>query len=72
MLAEAPWASMFHMPQIAIVMGCLTGMAAILGAFWYRIERVKSNNELKRSLVERGMPADEIERIMASGAEEEH
>ncbi len=70
MLASTVWASAFHMPQIAIIMGCLTAIAAVLGVVWYQIEKVKSNNELKRSLVERGMSVEEIERIMASGEEE--
>ena len=70
MFAEAFWSSMFEMPQIAIVAGCVTSIAVVLGVVWYQVERVKSNNELKRSLVDRGMSSEEIERIMEAGEEQ--
>jgi len=70
LLAEAFWSSLFEMPQIAIVMGCLVSIAVVLGIVSYQVERVKSNNELKRSLVDRGMSSEEIERIMEAGEEE--
>lgn len=59
---------LFEMPQIAIAVGGMISVAAILGGIWFQIARVKSNNELKRSLVERGMSVEEIERVMAAGA----
>ena len=70
MLAEVTWSTLFQLPQLAIVMGCLTAMTAIIGIAWYEAEKFKSNTELKRSLVERGMSASEIERIMEAGDEE--
>ena len=70
MLATAFWSSLFQMPQIAIVMGGLAGIAIVLGVIWYQVEKVKSNNELKRSLVERGMSSEEIERIIEAGEEQ--
>lgn len=70
MLADAFWSSLFEMPQIAIVMGSLSSIAVVLGIVWYQVERVKSNNELKRSLVDRGMSSEEIERIMEAGEEQ--
>ena len=42
-------------------------LAAIIGSAWYKMNKVRYENELKRSMVERGMSADEIERIMAAG-----
>jgi hypothetical protein len=71
MLADATWATMFEMPQIAIIMGCLIPIAGILGGIWYKIEKTKSNNELKRSLIDRGFSVEQIERIIAAGEEEE-
>ncbi len=71
MLAETAWSTLFELPQIAIVMGCLTGIAVIVGVVWCNVETTKSNNELKRTLVDRGLPADEIERIMAAGKDED-
>ncbi|HNO76524.1 MAG TPA: hypothetical protein PKN33_00565 [Phycisphaerae bacterium] len=72
MLADSFWSSLFQFPQIAIVMGCLTGMTVIIGVIWSQVERAKSKNELKRSMVERGMTAEEIERIIEAGQDEKN
>ena len=65
MLAKSIWEFVFSMPQIAVIMGCLIPIVAILGSFWYKAQQVRSENELKRTLVERGMTVEEIERVIA-------
>ena len=67
LLARTALETLFDMPQIAIVMGCLIPISGILGGCWYKAQRVRSENDLKRTLVDRGLTADEIERIMAAG-----
>ena len=42
-------------------------LASILGWYWFRLHQSRSENALKQSMVERGMSADEIERVMAAG-----
>ena len=42
-------------------------VASVLGGFWYKLNKVRSEHDLKRSLVERGMSAEEIERVLAAG-----
>ena len=64
MLAEIEW----NIQTIAVVMGCAIPIVAIIGGIWHRVEHIKSDNELKRRMVERGMSAEEIERVMASGS----
>ena len=66
MLAEIIWSSestfwvcVFSVPVVTII-----------GGVWYKIERAKSDNELKRRMVERGMSVEEIDRVMASGPKE--
>ena len=71
MLAESIWQSLFGMPQIAVIMGCLIPIAAIAFSFMYKSQRDRSDNELKRAMVERGMNAEEIERIMAARTEDD-
>ncbi len=70
MLAGLPWRDLFEMPQIAIIMGCLVGLlipiAGIIAFYWYKAHKVRSENELKRTMVDRGLSADEIERIIAA------
>lgn len=70
MLAEQFWHKMFGMPQIAIIMGCLIPMVGIIASYWYKAQKLRSEHELKRTLAERGISADEIERIIAAQAKE--
>lgn len=49
---------------LGIIMGCGIPLAAIIGFFWYQTAKVSSENELKRTLAERGITADEIERVL--------
>jgi len=71
MLAESVWARMFEMPQIAIVMGCLVPVVGVIALAWYHAQKVRSDHELKRTLVDRGMSAEEIERIIAASARDD-
>ncbi len=72
MLAGSIWQSIFGMPQIAIIMGCLIPIAGIISSYWYKVHKVRAENNLKRTLAERGMSADEIERIVAAGPRADH
>ncbi len=53
---------------VALIFGL--PVIATLGAFWYKIAKVTSDNELKRSMVERGMSVEEIERVLATRSPE--
>ncbi|MDP9173895.1 MAG: hypothetical protein M3O30_08520 [Planctomycetota bacterium] len=64
MLAETIW----DQNTIAIVCVFAIPIVTIIGGLWAQVERRKSDNELKRSMVERGMSAEDIERIIAAKA----
>ncbi|UCG31658.1 MAG: hypothetical protein JSU68_08315 [Phycisphaerales bacterium] len=49
--------------------GCVIGLAAVIGHTWYRVVKAKSEAELKRLMIEQGLSADEIERIIEAGPE---
>ena len=66
MLADNIWEMIFDMPQIAVIMGCLIPIVGIIASFWYKAQRARSENELKRSMVERGMSVEEIERVIGA------
>ena len=70
MLAGQAWHVIFGMPQIAVIMGCLIPIVSVIGGYWYKVQKVRSENELKRTLVERGLSVDEIERIITAQAKE--
>jgi hypothetical protein len=61
------WEFLSDESRLGIIMGCLIPIAAIVGGFWTTVERAKSTNALKRSMVERGMSVEEIERVLAAG-----
>jgi ABC-type bacteriocin/lantibiotic exporter with double-glycine peptidase domain len=62
MLAEIVW----NQNTLTILCVFAVPIIAIIAVFWSQVECRKSDNELKRSMVERGMSADEIERILAA------
>lgn len=41
-------------------------ICAILGGFWFKSQKLQSDNELKRTMVQRGMSVEEIERVLAA------
>jgi len=66
MLCEIVWdqntiavVGVFSIPIIGIIAGC-----------WVAVEKSRSEHDLKRRMVERGMSVEEIERVMA--ARDEH
>lgn len=59
-LASLEWNSQ----TIAVIGVFSIPLAAILGGIWASMNKVRSDNELKQSMVNRGMSADEIERVM--------
>ena len=71
MLAYSLWESIFRIPQLPIIMGCLIPISAILGYFWHSTQKNKQNNDLKQSMVERGMSAEEIERVISAGVQDD-
>jgi len=67
MLLAQVWHTMFQMPQVAVIMGCLIPVVAIISSFWYKGQKARSENNLKRAMVERGMSVEEIERVLSAG-----
>jgi hypothetical protein len=66
MLAEIVW----NENTVAVVCVFSVPIVAIVATFWSGVEKTRSRNDLKRSMVERGMSADEIERVMAAGGKD--
>jgi hypothetical protein len=50
----------------ALVVAC-PGIVLIVGYLGYRLLKERSDNALKRSMVERGLSVEEIERVMQAG-----
>jgi hypothetical protein len=67
MLAEIIW----NEKTLAVVLALGIPIVGIIAGTWYKIESVKSLTNLKRKMIERGMSADEIERVIKAGPPEE-
>lgn len=67
MLGEIVWDSQ------TITLGLIFGLpvVAVLAGAWYKVSKVRSDNDLKRAMVERGMSAAEIERVLGATGEKE-
>ena len=59
----------------AVLMGPLIAITAVVSAAWARVRRVEAQAHivemeaaLKQQMIERGMSAEEIERVLAAGS----
>ena len=62
MLAEIVW----DKETLGVVMVFAIPLTVIVGGIWVKLEQSRSENDLKRSMVERGMSVDDIERVIAA------
>ena len=53
------------------VMIFMIPIVAIIACYWHKTAKVNSDNELKRDMLERGMSAEEIERVIDAGTNNE-
>ena len=49
------------------ILAMMIPIVAIIAYYWHLTCKVNSNNELKRDMLERGMSAEEIERVLNAG-----
>lgn len=65
MLASSfDWDMIFSMPNLVFVVGCVIAVVAIIAGSWTSVLRQRSSDDLKLTLVERGLSADQIEKIV--------
>ena len=67
LLSEIVW----NKQTLAVCGAFAVPLAVIIGSAWYKMNKVRYENELKRSMIERGMSAEEIERVMAAGPKDD-
>jgi hypothetical protein len=63
MLAEITW----NQNTLAVVLGCAIPIVYILASAWVKVERARTSAQLKRRMIDRGMSADEIDRVLRAG-----
>lgn len=62
-LAEIVW----DKQTLAVVGAFAVPIVAFVSFAWFHANKVRSESALKRAMVERGMSADEIERVLEAG-----
>ena len=70
LLSDITWTRDTIMAVGVVLVMAGVPLASILGWYWLKLHQTRSDNALKQSMVERGMSADEIERVIAAGGEE--
>ena len=62
------WEKIFSSPDtLVLVLAFSIPIIAVVGHYWHEIVKNRSNTELKRSMLERGMSAQEIEQVLNAG-----
>lgn len=56
----------------AVFMGCLIPMVVVPVIFWAIAKMNRDDNELKQSMLDKGMSAQEIEQVMNAGSKRKH
>jgi ABC-type bacteriocin/lantibiotic exporter with double-glycine peptidase domain len=62
MLADIVW----NQNTLTVLGTFVVPIVTIISVFWYKIERVKSENQLKQTMLQQGKSVEEIERVMAA------
>ena len=62
------WEKIFsNTGNIVVIMAISIPIIAVVGYYWSEVLKNRSNNELKKSMLERGMSAQEIEQVINAG-----
>ena len=62
----------FSRPEMMAIAGAfVVPIVAIAGFFWHETAKARSKNDLKKTMVLRGMSVEEIERVLGAEGKEE-
>jgi len=65
------WEKIFsNTGNIVVIMALSIPIISVIGYYWHEVLKNRSNNDLKKSMVERGMSAQEIEQVINAGSKE--
>jgi len=64
------WEKIFSNTGNLVMILCFSiPIIAIIGYYWHEVLKNRSDNELKKSMLERGMSAQEIEQVINAGSD---
>lgn len=65
------WDKIIQNPEsIGLIMVFSIPIVAIVAYYWHEVVKSRSDNEVKKSMLERGMSVEEIERVMNAGGKQ--
>ena len=70
-MAAWSWSQILEPRTLVFVMCGAVGLTAIILPQWRRVREVEASTRLKHKLIDRGFSADEIERVLKAGDEDE-
>ena len=60
MIGEILW----NERTIAVAGAFAVPITAIIGSFWYQWNKARADHDLKKSMIDRGMSVEEMERVL--------
>lgn len=67
-LAVMNWNALITPPTVFVLAGIVVALVAIVVPQWCRVQQTTTLARLTRDMMDRGFSADEIERVLESGA----
>jgi hypothetical protein len=67
-LASFDWGELLEMPTLIFLVGGVIAITAIVADQWRRAQKTSDEARLKEQMIQRGFSADEIERVIKTGA----
>ena len=62
------WDKLFsNSDNLAVFLALMIPIVAVVGHYWHEVLKHRADNELKKSLIERGMSAEDIQQVMDAG-----
>ena len=70
-IAVFDWSRLLKPETLIFIMAGVVAVSAIVLAHWSRVREVEAASRLKQKMIDRGFSADEIERVLNAGGDEE-
>ncbi len=70
MMIDQNWFAFLQRPEtLAVGGGLIVAIIAILAGTWRHVEQIRADAELKHSMIDKGMSAEEIQRVLSARSE---
>ena len=70
-IAAFDWSRILKPETLIFLMAGVVAVSAIVFPQWRQVRQIEASNRLKQKMIDRGSSADEIERVLKAGEEDE-